>query len=182
MAYDSTIPKATDVMSASQSQIQANFAALNSVGNGFMLFDQQATSPATSATQFGMYVESSGGSPVLFVQEPSAIVGDPGVNLTGMLTALGSGTIAAPGWCFLSSGLRMVWGRPTSNGSNVTVNFTQAFTTTSFAVFVSPVVTLGANDYVTVVSHGPSSFVVTTSARTTTTTKSVVFNYLAIGD
>jgi len=73
MAYTANIPAATDALSQSQGQIQANFLALAPCVGG--LFANQGGTPGTTATQIALTnINDGGGSPQLWIQMPNNAV------------------------------------------------------------------------------------------------------------
>ncbi len=144
MAYDSTVPAATQRIDQSQSIIQANFAALVSFGNGYAELSNQISAPTFSAGNDGLYTKSfattSTNEMYIHIQRPAAATIDVPFTASKMSnTAYAS---SDNGWTYLPSGLLMKWGSVNATSASVSVdvaatsggpNFLQAF-----RAFVSP--------------------------------------------
>lgn len=179
MAYTANIPLPTDQISASQSQIQANFNALAPCVGG--LFYNQGGTPGTTATQIAMTNINDGtGNPQLWVQMPNNAAIFP---ITASNNALAY-TILPSGYCIKFGGGTVPGGAGTF--VDVTYDATYPFTATPVVMLTpkliaaippanwSPIVirTIGfVNDLLQIrVYRGPS---VDLSA--------VPFSYMAIG-
>lgn len=123
MAYDSTIPKATDVISQSQQPIQNNFAALAPFGNGYADFTVQSINAPIVSTDTGLFTKSytATGSIVanneMFIQ--TQVNGNMSQKIFPMTASTLSNTAASSnlaGWTYLPSGLLLKWGSVASSG------------------------------------------------------------------
>lgn len=144
MAYDSTVPSATQRIDQSQSIIQANFAALVSFGNGYAELSNQISAPTFSAGNDGLYTKNftttSTNEMYIHIQRPAAATAEIPFTASKM-----SNTAAAScdnGWSYIPSGLLIKWGSVNATTASVSVdvaatsggpNFTQCF-----RAFVSP--------------------------------------------
>lgn len=195
MAYDSTVPQASQTIAASQPIIQANFAAISTVmGVNHVAFDdpsgnqgkhkwvsmpEQASDPATNANEVAVYSKNSsytGKSELYMRNESSGSVN----TLTEMLQN-------AIGWSYLPSGLLMKWGN--SNGSGlVTYTFPTGATIPAFSAIyvVLPItssggVTTDSDKMVTLVDSSTTQFRVYCSQRSAVADASVNFQFIALG-
>ena len=116
MAYQSTIPLATDFLKNSQSDIQGNFMALASFGNGYCDLPVQASQPPTlslaSITDSALYcfVNPTTAVNELYLQK-QINGGQAQIAMTAasMSTIVNSGCVN--GWSYLPSGLLIKWGK-----------------------------------------------------------------------
>lgn len=123
MAWNPNIPNPTDLISASQAQIKANFQALDPLFTSaqYVLLPQQAQAPTTSSSQIGLYAQTS---PITSALELYIVRASNGAQISA--TAAG---LSSSGWSYLPSGLLMKWG----NDSTTTYNDleTKSFPTAS---------------------------------------------------
>ena len=167
MAYNNTIPKATDQIKNSQADILGNFVALSSFGNGYCDLPVQGTQPPTlplaNSTDDALYtfLNPTTGKNELYVHKQ--IFDAPTYTQIPMTASCMSNTTVAScvnGWSYLPSGLLMKWGMAniTTSLTYVTINadsisggpnFTQVFqimttavnkaaATADFSVVVTP--------------------------------------------
>lgn len=118
--YNANIPNPTDKLKNSQSQIKANFVALEPFGNGVALLGNVSAAPTTSATQRAIYAKSVSGTPQLFIRG----------NSDGTEVDFTSSSQSANGWARLPSGILIQWGQSgnmSGLSGNVTVTFPVAF-------------------------------------------------------
>lgn len=85
-------PAATDFLSVSQGQIQANFQALNNVVAG--LFDQIGAATPTAATQLALCNLNLGGTPQLYLVRQGSSAAHP----------ISVGSWANPGYAYMTAG------------------------------------------------------------------------------
>ena len=128
MSYNSTIPKATDIISQSQSDIQGNFAALAPFGNGYADFTVQSTNAPIVSTDTGLFTKSytATGSAVanneMFIQ--TQVNGGASQKIFPMTASTLSNTAVSvnlAGWSYLPSGLLIKWGNKDISSSNTNV-------------------------------------------------------------
>lgn len=111
MAYQSTIPAATDRISKSQEDILGNFAALAPFGNGYCDLTVQAPAPMFPGTDQGVYAflnPTTGVSETYFHKQsfdaPEEVAGTASIMSNTAMAACGNG------WSYLPSGLLIKWG------------------------------------------------------------------------
>lgn len=127
MSYNQNIPVATDDLSVSQPQIQANFLAIfnafnlnhgsfNDVTNqGKHVFvempNQNAAPPTTIANETGLYTNSSTytNQPELFFIKQNGTTAPSPLN-TANGYEITSSNYTSPGWTRLPSGILLKWG------------------------------------------------------------------------
>lgn len=199
MAAINDTPQATELVSATQAGIRANFASIDTAFNlnhgnfgtaeegkhNFLQMPEQGAAPTTLANEAGLYAAAGTTSTVselVFRRENN-----------GPEIAFTEGSLASPGWCRLPSGLILKWGVVTSSGA-VAYNVAQthaygigpAFTTVySVQVSVVPLGTSDANlntfvqpyDWTTNVAQ----FTYYAGERTSSSTRQAGFTYLALG-
>lgn len=108
MAYQPNIPAATDQISQSQADIQANFQALAPLVQGVIDFpDQSASPPVFPAGDVGLYAQT----PTALQHIQSGVNELILVNQAGGMFPISALTIA-PGdfCCYLPSGVLLKWG------------------------------------------------------------------------
>lgn len=194
MAYDGTIPNSTDLISVSQPQIQANFAAIEALidvnhedfasanigKHKFVTFPVQASTPATVAGDVALFSAASvlTGNNELYFQK------DTGNPLD--IVPFTASDPAVTGWTYLPSGILMKWGTLSGNG-DATFSFPVAASIPVFTAVYSAQVTtsfLSAADvdvFVRLSSISTTAIRVYCSARSTTGAANASFNYLVIG-
>jgi len=194
MAYNGLIPQATDLISASQPQILANFTAIetfvtvNHVGfasadqgkHKFVTFPVQAVTPATVAGDVALFSKASAltGKNELFFQDGS---GNP-LNIVPFTAS----DPAVTGWAYLPSGILMKWGTLAGNGSSVFA-FPVAANIPVFTAVYSCQVTTSFNSaadvdvFVRLSTFSTTAITVYCSSRTTVANANASFNYLVIG-
>lgn len=193
-AYSDT-PQAAQSKNTTQSLIQTNFLSLSAVNDvnhvaithasdygkhNFVSMPEQLASPATLADEAAIFARQgtlSSVAELCFRRESSGDV----IEFTG-------GTLAAPGWTRLPSGLLVKWGVTSGTGYALTTFpvagtipvFTSIFTV-SASTYGSAAGNIDTNTFVRVDSFTTTNFYVYASPRVTTGTKLVGFTYLAIG-
>lgn len=162
MAYNSDIPQSTDDPSQSQSQILANFQALNtflsvnhvSLNDGnqgkhsFLQLPEQSSAPTTAANEGGLYTKEVSGSTQLFFREESS---GSERQLTSAFSAATNGTLTIPG------GLLIQWGFSSGIGDGSQVNFNTSFGSTAYNVQCTLVRADSNSRYVYVTSSSVTS-------------------------
>lgn len=204
MAYDPNIPQATDLLSQSQSDIQSNFAALKvlidinheTFGNAqegkhkYVELPVQTPSPPiafaagevalysflnATTTKNELYINKTNQATVVQVPATASILStnsNPGLNVAG--------------WTYLPSGILMKWGSGSANG-NTAFTFPVAATIPVFTNVMSMQLCTAYSNiadgdgFVRLSTFTNLGFTAFGSARTTVTTKAVMFQYLAIG-
>lgn len=183
MVYDPNIPTANQLISASQSAIQGNFAAIDSSSTGFavdhvtltdgtnggkhkkMTMVQQGSAPSTGASEVDLYTKALGGQPELYLRQQS--------NGTEVLMTRGTPT-SSSGEGVAFGGLQIRCGSGSSNGSGISNNFSSSFSTACVAVVAS-----GRN------SAQPTNDIkvtaISASAFTATSASGESIYYIAIG-
>lgn len=138
MAYNSNVPQAGQLISQSQSIINANFVALASFGNGYCALPNQSVAPSFSANTDYIYMlaYATTSTNELFVYKQTTA----GLASVPFTASIMSNTVAAScvnGWSYLPSGLLMKWGTTAASGNPTAVtptvtsggpNFSQVFT------------------------------------------------------
>lgn len=110
MAYNYNIPQSTDKFKNSYAQLQGNFQSINTallgVDNGGILCTNQATDPATSATQMALYSRIAQNT-----VQPGAFANTLCVrkNTSGNVYEFTGGAANNPGWTRLPSGMLIKW-------------------------------------------------------------------------
>ena len=142
MAYNPAIPAANDLLSQSQSDIQQNFAAIQTVlginhinfgavGEGKHLYLQlpEHAAPITAVNEGGFYANVGATSAIteLFFRREN---NGESIPMTERQTG------ATPGWTFLPSGIMLQFGTANVN-NNTIVTLTRAMPTTLLFVLVS---------------------------------------------
>lgn len=133
MSYNSNIPKATDQISQSQSDILGNFQALNPLIIGVVDFPPSAGTPASTGNNT-LYAQLYAGTGLveLFVRNPTNTTQIP-------FTAARK---AAAGWTYLPSGLLMAWSTISGSGA-VTLLYSSipsfpGFSNTPYVIQLTP--------------------------------------------
>ena len=123
MAYTTNIPAATDKISTSQPQIQANFNALAAFGNGYGDFTLQLSAPSGSTTTNQIYtlVNADTTKNELYVKKQS---NDAPVAVPFTASKMSNTVVASSdnGWSYLPSGVLMKWGSKTNGGTTTNVD------------------------------------------------------------
>jgi len=193
MAFQSNIPQPTDELKTSQNDLLNNFQTLNTAWEinhySFDLVDQgkhkyvtlpeQGAAPVTAADEVAIYSKLSTltATSELFVRKEGA--GDE-IEFT-------SSASATPGWTRLPSGILIKWGASTANGAT-NIPFPVAATIPVFNNVYSVQLTVidaaaaDADEAIRLTAFAAASIDVWGSPRSTTGTKAVNFEYLAIGD
>ncbi len=208
MAFDANIPQATDQLSVSQGDILLNFqalgaiagnanpssAALNSTSgfNWLYLPAQGANPPAGSAFPAGdiglySFVNTTTSQKELYVNKTNQATVTQ-VPITASSLSIASAPASnSGGWSYLPSGLLMKFGNGSANG-NTAFTFAAlnpgAPTFTQVLSIILCTAYTNASDgdgFVRLSSYTNTGFNAFGSARTTVTTKAVLFQYLAIG-
>ncbi len=194
MAYQQNIPLATDQLSTSQGDIQANFQAIytligvnhsnfgtaNVGKHNFVSLPVQAGNPGTTTTELALYTKTSAlsGLPEAFFQRQN----------NGTAIEFTSSTASQNGWTRLPSGILLKWGQSNGSGS-VGVALPVGATIPVFAnVFVAGVFPFlnGAvsdpNLMATLIGFTTTTVSAWCGPRTTTGSSAVTFNYIIIGN
>lgn len=196
MTFNANIPQATDLISASQSQIQTNFSQSNTVfGVDHTAFDvvtnqgkhkkstyvEQLANPATSPDELTLFSKDLGGATTLYLRKE---------NNGTVIQMSGQDPVAASeGQTFLPGGMILKWGKQVTVSDGVLFTYgTGAFPTATFMVCISPapadVNQNTVNDYA-YVRQNPAinGFTCTTVKRASVSIlASCVINYIAIGN
>lgn len=189
MAYQ-LIPQPTDTLNQSQADILENFTqiqtgfALNHIDfdNGsetgkhkFIQMPQQTSAPTTNMTEMALYTKDVSGTPQLFLKTSNNL---NEYNISGL-----NAPTTSEGWTILPSGLRLVWGSFTANGSTPAVfpaglpAFNQIY-----SVQVSALRTGGSSDVAaTIGGISPTTFTVFGTNSQGNMNKNVLVRYIAIG-
>jgi hypothetical protein len=202
MAY-ANIPQATDQLSQSQADLLANFQALQVLIDvnhvDFASGDQgkhkwitwpvQGAAPAFAAGEVGAYNLLSTVTSIdeLFLNK--IVSGGAAVQIpmtASILSTNNSPGLNVVGWTYLPSGVLLKWGQGSANG---TTNFTfpvaaniPVFTNVmSMQVCTAYSNVADGDGFARLSTFTNVGFNVFGSARTTVTTKAVLFQYLAIG-
>ena len=162
MAYNASIPQATDVIANSQSQILGNFQALAPFGNGYADFPVQGAAPSLGSGDTGLYTLSNATTSAneMYIVKPSV---DAPTNVPFSASILSNTAMASSlnGWTYLPSGMLLKYGQAQVT-ANATINvasisggpnFNKVFT-----VLLTPILTTGTS----------ASFSVNLSSRTPT--------------
>ena len=140
MAYNSDIPQASDDPSQSQSQLLANFQALNTflsvnhvaLNDGtqgihkFLQLPEQGSAPTTAANTGGLYTKEVSGATQLFFRNESN--GSERQLTSAFSTGVTNGQVTIPG------GLIIKWGRRDSVNDNGVITFSPAFPSSFYSV------------------------------------------------
>ena len=154
MPYTNNIPMATDFLSISQPQIQANFMAIATAFNlnhvafksanplqgkpAFVEMPNQSTAPATPPTtiagETGLYCSSSTltSQPELFFIKQSGTTAPAPLNVANGYEISSSNYIANPGWTRLPSGILIMWGFASVPNNTTPVTLTISATIPNF--------------------------------------------------
>lgn len=192
MAYNSSIPQATDIPATSQADLLANFQAIkqlidvnhatfshaNEGKHNLVSFPVQAALPTTAVGEVALFSRTSAfsGIPELCVRFEN----------NGAVSEFTSGLAATNGWTRLPSGILLKWGIGVANGDS-TVTFPVAPTIPAFtALYNVQLTVIGAaagdlDEYVRIKALTPLNFTCYGSKRTTTGAHLVGFGYLALG-
>lgn len=111
MAYTANTPLAGDVISQTQSAINANFQALVSFGNGYGAFTTQSVAPGFSAGTDYLYMlaYATTSTNELWVHKQTT-AGLSEVPFTASAMSNNAAASCEDGWSYLPSGLLMKWG------------------------------------------------------------------------
>lgn len=142
MAYNNAIPQATDLISNSQAQILANFAAIGAATSNlnYLIFPApQGSDPVPTSTQGVIYTKtaSSSSKTELFFDSLNSVPANVIQQLTGNLVTgtdnLGNTdyTVTTP-W-----GLVLKWGGDTFASTGTAMTFSTAFPTALFGVVMT---------------------------------------------
>lgn len=112
MAYTQNVPLANQLVSQSQSIIQANFVALTSFGNGWAELSNQSVTPTFSAGNDGFYTKTYATTTTnemfIHIQRPAAATVEVPFTASRMSNTAAAGCIN--GWAYLPNGLLVKWG------------------------------------------------------------------------
>ena len=146
MTFNPAIPGPTDLISASQSQIQTNFSQSNTAfGIDHTAFDvltnqgkhkkstyvEQAVDPVTAANELALYSKDLAGVSTLYMRKESS---GTVIQMSGV-----DPTLATQGKTFLPGGLIIQWVTYTINNgsSTATVSFAAAFPTAVYSLTIT---------------------------------------------
>jgi hypothetical protein len=193
MTYQPNIPASIDIISASQSDLQNNFTALNTQyavdhvtftaasDNGKhkkSTYIEQGADPTTAANEGAIYSKESSltsDTQLFFRRESNGTA----IEMTGLLAATN-------GWTRLPSGILLKWGTDSKSG-NATVTFPNPANIPAFNNIYQVLLTVEdssgtPNSFVYLKSISTTSFDVNAVQRTATSSSTATFRYLAIGD
>lgn len=142
--YNNAIPGPNDLLSQSQSDIQVNFASIQSLvdidhvdfananagKHQAVHYVTQAVLPTTVGAEMSIFCAPSvatGGGYSLFVQQQNKVAGANAIEFTG-------GVFAASGYTYLPSGIIMQWGTGTTVGGNLAIVFPKMFPANVFNI------------------------------------------------
>lgn len=208
MAFLPNIPQATDKLSVSQGNILNNFTILGAIAgnasassdsinstagfNWILLATQGATPPAGSAFAPGVVGLYSANNPTtskneLYINKTNQATVTQIPATASVLSVTSAPASNTGGWTYLPSGLLMKFGNGSANG-NTAFTFAAlnpgapAFTQVLSMVLCTAYSNASDGDgFVRLSSFNNLGFNAFGSARTTVTTKVVLFQYLAIG-
>lgn len=151
MAYDNSIPNASDKLKNSQPQIKDNFAALKTlidVNHGtfgaadqgkhkFVTMPEQSSAPTTAADEMALYTKAVSGVTQMFLRNEG---NGTEVDFTSAVKSNSNGSLTLP------CGIILKWGRATTAASGLkTVTFTTAFPTAILTAYASTAVHNGSS-------------------------------------
>lgn len=191
MAFNQDIPQSSDDPSQSQSQLLANFQALNTFlsvnhedindsdegKHKFMQMPSQSSAPSTAAGETAQYVKTSAytGNPEWHYRRQSS---GSEIDLTGSRKA-------SEGWFYAPSGVLIKWGTATGSGEVTATYRVNADTPVFNQVFYATcqcIDNVGVpNSITTLKSFSTTQLSAYCSLRTATTAISLTFHYLVIG-
>lgn len=196
MAYQANIPQATQALSQSQSDIQNNFGAIQTLVDidhvDFANSNQgkhnkvtlvlQGGAPSFSIGEIGLYNlnYSNTGFNELFVTNSS------GTSYPITAARTSTSPIATSGWTYLASGMLIVWGQATIvSGGTITVNYSSVpgfpgFTTTAALPQLTRIVAATASNFLSVASQA-SPNLTQFRAFSSGGQNNVVFAWMTIG-
>lgn len=194
--YNKLIPQPADQLNLSQPSLLLNFGAISDLidvdhvdfaaeGAGKhkkVTFPVQGSAPTFDAGDLGLFSELSGTTDVneLYVYN-AAGVANP---ITASILSTNAAPSGQPGWCYLPCGILMKWGMSSATGTTV-VPFPVAATVPVFtgisSLLVTTVAAAGSDQFAYRISYTPTQMTVYGSARTTVSTATVSFEYIAIG-
>jgi hypothetical protein len=186
MVYDPTIPQSTDLISASQAQILANFAAIDSSSTGFavdhvtltdasnggkhkkMTMVQQGSAPTTGVSEVALYTKALSGAPEMYLRRQS--------NGTEVLMTRGAPT-ASSGEGVAYGGLQIRASSGSISSQSQAFTFSSAFSTACLAVMVTNASSGSNASYFGVVSYSTTGFTLFQAGGTLPSN----FTYIAVG-
>jgi hypothetical protein len=205
MAYNQNIPQAGDQISVSQNDILNNFMAIYNSFNlnhvpfnsgsptagkhAFVEMPIQTSAPMTIAGEVGLYCQTSPitGDPALVFLNAS---NGPAFEFTTCGPRVTSNAQIA--WLRLASGILIQWGFANANGSTnviVPINDINGFLAPTYnnppRCFITTIASSIPDSFVTLQNvatvTGTTTLTVYGSARTSTASQNVLFNYMLIG-
>ena len=202
MAYQNNIPQANQRLKDSQSDLLANFQAIQTllaVNHGifgaadegkhkWVTFPVQVGAPAFGAGEDGLYnrLYATTNLNELHVHKQTS-AGTVEIPMTASILSTNANPgLNVSGWTYLPSGVLLKWGQGTANGSTA-FTFPVAATIPVFTNVMSMQVATAYSNvadgdgFCRLSTFSNVGFNVFGSARTTVTTKAVNFQYLAIG-
>lgn len=188
MAYNSLIPQPNDLLSQSQSEIQQNFAEIQTLigvnhvnfgaaGAGkhnFVTMPEQGVIPTTGSNEGVLYTAQVAGQTELFFRKSNNAAP---VSLT-------SSSEAGSGWTSLPSGVIIQWGSAVMNGgvSSLVVNLPIAFPNAIFVALATPNNVPSGNYTDNILAIQATSTTQVTALRKTNFGTACSFNFMAIGN
>lgn len=151
MAYDNSIPNASDKLKNSQPQIKDNFAALKTlidVNHGtfgaadqgkhkFVTMPEQSSAPTTAADEMALYTKAVSGVTQMFLRNEG---NGAEVDFTSAVKSNSNGSLTLP------CGIILKWGRATTAANGLlTVTFSTAFPTAILTAYATVAVVGGSN-------------------------------------
>lgn len=138
MAYTTNVPTANQLISQSQPIINANFAALESFGNGYAEISIQVSAPSFTAGNDGLYVLNNATTTKneMYIHKQTQ-AGTTAIPFTASVMSNVATASCINGWSYLPSGLLMKWGTTAAAATPVAItptvtgggpNFTKVFT------------------------------------------------------
>lgn len=125
MAYNQNIPAASDLISQSQAQIQANFQALNAPGNGYADMTLKTVAPTIAAGNTGLYnlnnaTTTTNETYIILNRTGGA---DAPTNVPMTASKLSNTVLASSGngWSYLPTGVLIKWGSVAATTSSVAI-------------------------------------------------------------
>lgn len=203
MAYNANVPQPTDLLSQSQSDLLNNFIALQTLidvnhvdfasgdqgKHKFITFPVQSPAPTFAAGEEGLYsfLNTTTSQNELYVHKQTGATTAEIPFTASVLSANSAPILNSGGWTYLPSGILMLFGHGTANGNTA---FTFAALNPGAPVFTNVLSMVlctaynnssDGNGFVRLSGYTSTGFNAYGSARTTVSTASVSFQYLAIG-
>jgi hypothetical protein len=204
MPYNANIPQPGDQLSQSQSDLLNNFQALQTLidinhidfaspdqgKHKWVTFPVQSAAPpiAFNAGELGLYsfLNPTTNQNELYINKTNQVTVTQIPTTASILSVNSNPGLSVPGWTYLPSGILIKWGSGTANGSTnaifpVSANIPVFTNVMNMSVTTAYNNTSDGDGFVRLSSFTNVGFNVYGSARTTVSTKSVLFQYMAIG-